>query len=185
MEQRCRSGQACVALTEDGPAITYKQLCQRCVDQVQDFLDRLPEVARVLPAWKGGIRGENGEAKVSTGKSEAPCPLRVAVVDLIDDINNALHHVGTRAADIANQDNGPEWFGEIRRIWKAADKTIGLSPHFSRRLTPCPECGQRSLGNYAGAEIITCTSCHHVMDRDAYNKDTLLAVSREKGKPRK
>lgn len=186
MDQRCLSGQQCVALTEDGPAITYKPLCQRCVDQLQGFLDRLPEAMRVLHLFKGGLWGASGEAKVSTGKGEAPAPLRVAVVDLIDDIGTALHYVdGVRAADFVTQEHGVDWLFEVRKLWKAADKTIGLSPHFSRRLTPCPECGQRTLGSYAGAETITCTSCNYCMDRDQYIEATMLVVATEKGKPRR
>lgn len=187
MDQRCRSGQQCVALTEDGPAITYKPLCQRCLDEIQGYVDKLPALLGMLPFWKGGLRGQSGEAKVSTGKGgESPCPLNVGVVDLIDDINTALHHIGgVRAADFVTQEHGVEWLFEVRKLWKAADRTIGLSPHFSRRLTPCPECGQRALGSYAGAETITCTACGHCMDRDGYVEATMLVVATEKGRPRK
>lgn len=181
MEQRCRSGQACVAITTDGPAVTYKPLCQRCVDHVQALLDRLPEILNILPAWKGGLRGEIGEAKVSASKFDAPCPLNCHVVDLIDEIRAVLQRVnGVRVNDLITQSDGTIWANEIRRVFKSADKTLGLSRHWARRLTPCPDCGQRTLGSFSGEDLVRCSACHLCIDLDTYQKVTLLRVGIEK-----
>lgn len=185
MESRCRSGQDCVAATPDGPAITNKPLCHPCCEDLQRKYNELPKILKVLPMFKGGLWGEIGEAKVSGSKLAPPCPLRVEVIDLIMSVEGILQRVGNlRIADLALQPGGPEWADEIRWAYGAADKTVGFSRHWARRMTPCPECGLRTLGSWAGEETITCSSCGHGMDRDQYNKETLILVRRQKGTKR-
>lgn len=180
-EQRCLSGQSCVALTSDGPAATSRPLCLACVEEVQEKYNLLPEIQRILPAWKGGLRGENGEAKVSGSRFEPPCPLRVEVVDLIDEIGAAFHHIGSlRIIDLITHVGGVDWAFEVRRLYRVADKIIGISPHWSRRITPCPECDTRSLGTFSGTDLVQCSTCSFSTDLDGYRKLTLETVRRER-----
>ena len=173
--ERCRSGSRCVAATSDGAAITTSPLCFRCVEDVQAKLDELPKILAVLPAWKGGLRGQTGEAKVHGGGDTPACPLRVDVVDLIDDIQLIQSYVGTlRIADLVNQDDGVEWCCAIRKAFGGADRIIGLSRHWSRRFSACPECSQRSLGSYSGEDIVRCSSCGYSMSLDEYAAGCLI-----------
>lgn len=165
-------------MTSDGPAITSRPLCHACCEDLQRKYDELPRILEVLPAWKGGLRGEIGEAKVSASKNAPPCPLNVGVVDLISDIEAVLYRVGTLPiSGLVNQLGGPEWCNEIRRTYTEADATIGISRHWSRRFTPCPDCGLSTLGSWAGEEVITCSSCKKSMDRNQYDKETMIAAT--------
>ncbi len=172
MEFRCKSDQRCVAITPDGPAVVQREtLCAPCIKQIQEHYDELPAILRVLPAWKGGLRGENGEAKVSSSKGEAPCPLNVGAVDLELDIASILESVGSlRIADLVNQDGGIWWAVRIHSAWQQADGLIGISRHWSPRFAKCPNCETRSLGNYAGSDVIQCAWCGSTMSRDDYLK---------------
>ncbi|WPH57763.1 hypothetical protein [Mycobacterium phage WXIN] len=170
-------------MTSDGPAVTNKPLCHACCEDLQRKCDQLPRVLEVLPAWKGGLRGEIGEAKVSASKNAPPCPLNVGVIDLIMSVEGILQRVGNlRIADLALQPGGPEWCDEIRWAYQEADKTIGIGRHWSRRLAPCPNCELRTLGSWAGEEIITCSSCGNSMDRNEYDKQTIATATAERRK---
>ena len=95
-----------MALTADGAAITNQPLCHACVNLLQERYDELPEILRVLPAWKGGMRGESGEAKVSKSKGEPPLPINVGVLDVIDMIREILEDIGSlRISDLARHEN--------------------------------------------------------------------------------
>ena len=172
--ERCRSGTRCVAATPDGAAITTSPLCFRCVEDVQTRLDELPKILHCIPLYKGGLRGQTGEAKVSGGSDSPPCPLNVAAVDLEDSIRNILANVDTRVADLIHQENGVEWAFEVRRVYGAADRIIGISRHWSRRHAPCPGCSQRSLGSWSGESSVTCSSCGHSMSLDEYAAGCLI-----------
>ncbi|AYR00029.1 hypothetical protein PBI_NEBKISS_91 [Mycobacterium phage Nebkiss] len=187
VEFRCRSGPRCVAKTTDGAALVSRDtLCHQCCSYIQSMLDELPKILHVLPAWKGGIGGESGEAKVSSSKNAPPCPLRVEIVDLECEIRAALRHIKkTRIVDLVNMQDGFYWAFVVRKLYEKADKAIGLTRHWSPRLAPCPGCEQRTLGNWAGNDIINCQSCGTVLPRDEYIKHTLQIVASQKGKPRK
>ena len=170
-------------MTSDGPAVTNRPLCHRCCDDLQEKYNRLPQILEALPLFKGGLWGETGEAKVSGGSDVPPCPLNVGVIDLIASIESILRRVGNlRIADLVLQPGGPEWCDELRWAYANSDKTIGFSKRWSRRLTPCPECSLRTLGNFAGEDTIHCSNCGHSMNRDEYNKETIITALAEKRK---
>jgi len=179
IDYRCYSGARCVAATSDGAAVVHQPgLCYRCIESVQAQFDELPKILSVLPAWKGGMRGESGEAKVSTGKRDAPTPLNLDVVDLEIEIGLISDHVGTlRIVDLSTLDGGLHWIGRIRKAYAAADRVIGIKRHWSQRFAPCPECRQRSLGNWSGEDIIRCTECGSSFTREEYAQSCLTPQS--------
>lgn len=160
MDFRCASGQQCVAQTPDGPALVHRPtLCHKCVAQVQAQYSELPNILLAIPLFKGGLRGQSGEAKVSVSK-DAPAPLNVAVVDLEDSLQAILHRIGDlRIVDLVNQDDGVDWCLHVRRVYAQADRLIGISRHWSRRHLPCDRCSLRSLGSFSGDDFITCSAC--------------------------
>lgn len=170
MNDRCLAGDRCVALTPDGPAITSQPLCHGCVNKLQDQYDELPAILEVLPMFKGGLWGTSGEAKVSTGKGEAPSPLNVGCVDAIDLINYLLADIGRlRIADLIRHQDGVARAMLVGSAWKQADSIIGISRKWERRFAKCPECDTRSLGNYTGSDTISCTNCGHRMTLEEYS----------------
>ena len=159
-----------MALTSDGAAITNQPLCHACVNLLQERYDELPEILRVLPAWKGGMRGESGEAKVSKSKGEPPLPINVGVLDVIDMIQGILEDIGSlRISDLARHENGVGRALRAGWAWKQADRIIGISRARTRRFSPCQECGQRSLGQYAGETKIHCANCGFSQTLEEYS----------------
>lgn len=175
---RCRSGARCVASTSDGAAITTFPLCFKCVEQIQSQFDTLRAIRYVLPLYKGGLRGQSGEAKVSGGGDIPPCPLRVEVVDLEDSINSILANVTMRISDLINHEYGVSWAFEIRKQYGIADRIIGISRHWSKRHAPCSECGQRTLGSWAGESNVTCSTCGFVQSLDEYAASCLIQAKK-------
>lgn len=175
IDYRCYSGAKCVAATPDGAAVVHQPgLCHHCIESIQAKYDELPKILSVLKMFKGGLRGDSGEAKVSTGKTVAPCPLNVDVVDLELDIHAIRQCIGPmRIVDLAHGEDGLYWVGRIRKAYEAADRLIGIKQHWSPRFAPCGECGQRSLGNYAGEDTIHCRSCNTTYTREEYAQSCL------------
>lgn len=176
---RCQSGQRCVASTPDGAAVVHQPgLCHRCIESVQAQYDELPKILSVLEMFKGGLWGTSGEAKVSTGKSVAPCPLNVDALDVELSIGEIRQCIGTmRIVDLANGEDGAYWIGRIRKAYDQADQIIGIDRHWSRRFSPCPGCSQRTLGNWSGEDTIRCESCPTTLTREEYAQSCLTPQS--------
>ena len=181
VEIRCRSGDACLNKTPDGPALVARDtLCHACCAELQAKLNELPTIYKVLNLFKGGLWGESGEAKVSSS-SEPPCPLRVEVVDLQTEIRAALKNIqGIRIVDLVNMQDGIPWALEVRKLWSQADRIIGISQHWSRRAAPCDSCGSETLGSWAGEDSVSCFTCGVSMTRTEYSKHCLQSVTRQK-----
>lgn len=175
-EHRCRAGQRCLALTPDGSAITSRPdtLCYACVGRLQEQYDQLPEIREVLPLFKGGLGGVSGEAKVASSR-EAPCPLNVGVVDLVDLIDEIIADIrGLPIADLVRQDDGVRRALKIGKAWKRADGVVGFTRKWTRRIQPCPKCNLRTLGTFAGSDSIQCSSCGEILTRDEYSRMCLV-----------
>lgn len=170
MNDRCAADLQCVALTSDGAAITNQPLCYACVNLLQNRYDELPEILRVLPLFKGGMSGESGEARVSKSKGEPPLPINVGVLDVIDMIREILEDIGSlRISDLARHESGVSRALRVGWAWKQADGIIGISIAWTRRFLPCRECGQRSLGQYAGETKIHCANCGFSQTLEEYS----------------
>lgn len=170
MNDRCLAAERCVAITPDGAAITNQPLCHGCVNEIQDRYDQLPAILPILEMFKGGLWGESGEAKVSKGKSEPPCVLNCHAVDTADAIVEILDDIGTlQISDLMRHENGVSRALRAGWAWKQADGIIGISRAWTRRFSPCSECGNRSLRQFAGDSKIYCSGCGFSQTLEEYS----------------
>lgn len=127
------------------------------------------------------------ESKVNATREPA-APINVHVLALIDDVSDAhLFAGGRRMADLVRQPpeafliwvkgaeqkvylDGVERALRIRRIHKKVSDAVGLSPTFQKRAAPCPKCGEFSLGQWIGEDLIFCADedCGLTLTLDAY-----------------
>lgn len=175
MNERCLAEDRCAALTIDGPAITNQPLCHACVDKLQREYDELPAILEILPMFKGGLWGGSGEAKVSKGKGEAPSPLNVHALDVIDSVAEVLGDVGTLPiADLMRHPFGAGRCLRVGIVYAQADKVIGITHRWEQRFARCGNCGVRALGNLTGSDIIRCSNCGGTTTRGEYEKKCVV-----------
>lgn len=170
VEQRCGAGKKCLARTPDGPAITYKPLCESCVRDSQRCYDRLRGYRDMLELFKGYKQSPEGGARVSQSK-EPPTPLNLTVVDLIYDIDCILvRSQGYLMRDLITLPGGVDLAHDVWRAHAKSEGIIGLEKTWQRRFGKCPECGLSTLGGFAGDDQIVCTNsgCAHAMSKDEY-----------------
>jgi hypothetical protein len=140
------------------------------VERLQAQYDELPAILRVLPMFKGGLWGTSDEAKVTKGKGEAPVPLNVHCVDVIDLVAWLLDDIGgLRIADLIRHEHGVARALLVGAAWNQADGIIGISRKQTRRFAKCPGCDTRNLAQYAGSDTIFCTNCDCRMTADEYS----------------
>lgn len=194
-EHRCRSRDSCVAKTSDGAAMTMDPdtLCRACVDKLQEQLDSLPEIRRVLPMYvKRSLVPQGGGTPISSSPTPS-VPLNVHCLDVMDLVDEALDRAkGLRINDLIRQPatefsvwtggrlqqrflDGVERALQVGKAWKAADEIAGISRAWMRRHAPCPGCNLRTLGQFAGSNTVTCSSCGLSMTSDDYSAELVLA----------
>ena len=192
LDHHCRSDKHCVARTPDGAAITTKPgtLCHGCVTKLQGQLDELPAIRDALRLYL--VRGgSSAQTKVAFSSTPAT-PLDVGTLDLIDEIDDVIDRTGGLSiADLIRQPeqefilwsrgsrravflDGVQRALDVSRVWRKADGVIGLTRKWQQRLGTCPRCTLRTLGNFAGEDAVTCSSCGGVMTRDEYDRITLI-----------
>ncbi len=198
MNERCRAGESCRALTSDGAAITTRPLCHSCVDDIQVRLDQLPAYWQALHSAKAKSLVPQGAGTKVQGSADPGTPLQLHVVDLIDEISQFLAWVdGVRVADLINRPllsyerryggrileaDGVYLALGISRLWGRAEAQIGLQREYARRFGECPSCDQPSLGAYIGDDTIVCSTCGDSMSWLEYRKLTLKRARDKKGK---
>jgi single-strand DNA-binding protein len=160
-------------------------LCTACILDLQRKIDELPHLATALRLFLGGSMKVTYQSKVKSTKEPSP-PMNVTVFDLLEDIEDAYTYVEDRAADDlvrqpprlydvwvdGNQQKqyltGVDRAIRVLRIHKKCSDEIGLAPVSERRLAPCPECGEPSLQQWSGSEIISCIECGYDMTDKEY-----------------
>lgn len=194
---RCLSKRDCVNLTGDNePAATTRQdtLCHGCITQIQQYLERLPHLLSALRLSLGRSMGSSlGGGRVS-GSKEPPAPFNVNVDAVLVEAVEVVERAGgwqIRVADLVNQSympftiwrnghrresyplSGVERALDIRRIHRAVDKMVGLSPVWSRKPGNCPGCSLQTLGSMSGTDLVTCTNsaCGLSFTFDEYERD--------------
>lgn len=196
----CRSGDNCTAKTSDGPAIITKRdaICPSCVVAIQRQADELPWLAYALKAFVGGSMKVAYTSKVSR-TAEPQAPMNAWVVDLIDEIGDALDR--TDALDIRDLVLRPAelfivWAKnvqqkrylsgidralDIRRVHAKVAAIVGLHPAWEYRALPCPDCRGR-LANLSGSDEIVCVDedCGFTSTREEYDQACILLASEEK-----
>ncbi|MBB3752454.1 hypothetical protein FHT44_004966 [Mycolicibacterium sp. BK634] len=203
-QHRCRVGIHCCAGTPEGAAVTLQPntICHICVIKLQHQLDQLAgrqpiktgdTEATVQKLLRDSVQlslvPQGGGAKVSTGKREAPVPLNLHALDVIDELDQVLDLVGgSTIANLIRQ--GPElvtvrikgnpeqgWIDGVHKamavgvVWRKIDSIIGISIAWEQRHAACNGCGRRTLGSYAGADhnhYASCSNCGATFTRDEY-----------------
>lgn len=129
------------------------------------------------------------ESKVRATHLPAP-PMNVMVVDLLEEIREVMDRAGPKPVGELIL-LPPEVFGvwvkdvyqkkyldgvdralAIRRVHSRVSSVVGLERVWSRRVAPCPDCGEFTLGSWVGEDTIECTDeeCRLVMSRDVYEQ---------------
>lgn len=159
-DPRCRAGKGCVNRTADGASRTTGDdtICHGCVVDIQKALDDLPHLALALSTMKGTWGGVSYEARVMSSK-EAPTPLHVGVVDLVDEAEGVLRYAGGyTVVDLITQYKGVDLALLIRKVHRKAADAVGFERVWQRRVAPCPECHMPSLGGWIGEDMIRCSN---------------------------
>lgn len=126
-EQRCLSGKHCINRTSAGPvATTNRPLCEGCITNIQDAVNQLPDYQLMLANFKDYKPNTVGQAKVSGGNSEGESPLNVAVVDLIDAIDDVLADFGgVQVRDLITHNGGVDVALRANRLYVQAAAMCG------------------------------------------------------------
>lgn len=197
----CRSGEHCVARGSDGEAaLTTKPhtICTSCLGQLQHQYDELPAIRDALRLYIGEMSTSNHGSKVKSTPSMTT-PLNVAVLDLIDDIEDVLADCGNyRIDNLIHQPSkeskvwrsgrqreelldGVDRALQIRVVFKRADKVIGFSREaVTHRIHPCPKCTRQTMVSVAGTNTVNCISCGATTTMDEYKRIVLIRVSLQK-----
>lgn len=176
-EQRCPAGDGCAGVTSEGPALTSRPLCHRCVNQIEEQLRQLPIYREVLIKYfkAKSIVPQSGGAKVSGGNNEGSTPINVHVLDLITELDAAVDDVhGTPIVDLINQDGGVPTALRVRKVWAKVEHQVGFTRTWHRRMASCPKCTLQTLGSFSGSDIVICSSCGGQMSRDEYDRVCLI-----------
>lgn len=200
MDSLCLSERECVARTSTGPAITAKPgtLCPRCIDDIQRCLTELPPYRELLVQFIAKPIGGGGGGPRVSGSTDPSTPVNIAVVDLLDWIDEVVASSGgwgvqvrdlvQRPAERCGPDGWPVYLTgvsralAIRRVHGKAEALAGLSKVWERRRAPCPECELPTLGTWVGSGLVQCTNsdCQGVLDQDEYEKYCILKASERK-----
>lgn len=175
MGDRCRSRYHCVAHTSAGAAVTTKQdtLCPGCVVDIQKRYDELRFLADALKTMKGGSVKGGFEPRVNASR-EPGAPLNLHVMTLLEDIDVVYSVVdGYQIRDLVMQPpqeyrvwardiermvqlDGVDKALRVRRVHQRASYAVGLAPVRDKRVAPCPQCRNNSLGQWGGTDVIDC-----------------------------
>lgn len=179
-------------LTPDGPAVVSQfTLCHGCVDGIQTQLNELPHLALALATMKGTWGGVSYEARVS-GSKEAPSPLHVGIVDLVDEVWNRIDDAeGYRIVDLVTRPpeswviggrtvtrDGVDRALDIRHVHRRASEAVGFEKVWERRAAACPECLLPTLGGWVGDDLISCSECLAAFTKKEYEN---LCFAQSKG----
>lgn len=202
-DPRCRSGKHCVRLTAEGAGLTSQPgaLCHGCVEDIQKRLNELPHLATALETMKGSWGSISYEARVG-GSKDAPTPLHVGIVDLVDEIRDVVDRTGGYAVRDLVTHSAEKWIIwrngrrqeteldgvqralDVRRVHSKASSRVGFDKVWQRRAAACPNCQLPTLGSWSGEDLILCSSedCRASFTKTDYENYCFSTSLSEKGK---
>lgn len=157
-------------------------------------MGQLPHLQEMLRTYlANSLVPQGGGAKVSSS-SDPGTPINLHVLDVLDELQQALDLAGGAGARIADVINRPMESYQIRhhggwrdldmdgvqvalnvsRTWKRAYSASGLSLTWERRAVKCPRCDLPTLGSTAGSGTVSCSNCGGVMTRDEYDRICII-----------
>lgn len=167
-------------------------LCGSHYGRLAHTLSDMPRVYRWLHTCLATTRSHDDRI---TGTRNPPVPLRVDIIDNLDQITAVLaswcrlvveEHVpvlrGPRSSYVAATagwlhatlpwiESRPwvdELYREVIDLRRRAAQIAPWQRHAHHLPTPCPACGERTLVLYGGDSAITCTECHELIPEDRY-----------------